>query len=184
MHRARQRWGWVLGLGALLIFCGLVALSDTVAATVVSVILLGWLLLFSAAFHAAHWFRGRDSHPYFDLFNFVLDLVLGFLLLTDPTAGALTLTLVLAAFFLTGGLIRLFGALRGDGPHPVWGAVDGAVAVLLGILLWVHWPTSALWFIGFAVGIELILRGWAWVMLGMKLRQESMAAPPGPQAAA
>jgi uncharacterized membrane protein HdeD (DUF308 family) len=179
LHKVRQRWRWLLGLSIVLILCGVIAVSDAVAATVVSIILLGWLLLFSAAFHAAHWLRGHDSHPYVDMFTCILDLVLGFLLLTDPTAGALTLTLVLAAYFLASGLMRLFGAFTADAPHRLWSIIDGAVAVLLGILLWIHWPTSALWFIGFAVGVELILRGCTWLTLAMKLQREA-TPPPTP----
>jgi len=41
------------------------------------------------------------------------------------------------------------------------------------VLLLVHWPVSALWFIGFAVGIDMIFRGWAWVMLAMRLGKTS-----------
>jgi len=42
--------------------------------------------------------------------------------------------------------------------------------VILGILLWVQWPVSALWFIGFAVGVSLIFDGAAWTSLAMRLR--------------
>jgi uncharacterized membrane protein HdeD (DUF308 family) len=183
LARMRQHSGWLLALGVLLIIGGLVALSDVALATVVSVLLLGWLLLFSAGFHFVQWLRGRNGHPYMDLLTFILDLVLGFLLLTDPAAGAVTLTLVLAAFFLIGGLMRLFGSFSGDVPHKFWLALDGAVSILLGILLWVHWPASALWFIGFAVGIELIFRGWAWIMLSLALSRRSGTPPATGQAA-
>ena len=173
LEHVRQRWSWVLALGLLLILCGLIALSDTVVATVVSVMLLGWLLLFSAAFHAIHLFQAHRLHPFLDLLGFIFDLVLGLLLLTDPAAGALTLTLVLAAFFLASGLMRLYGAASSELPHRGWAALDVAVAVVLGILLWAHWPTSGLWFIGFAIGIELILRGWSWVALALSLRRSA-----------
>jgi uncharacterized membrane protein HdeD (DUF308 family) len=33
------------------------------------------------------------------------------------------------------------------------------------LLLLLRWPMTGLWFIGLAVGIDLIFRGWAWVML-------------------
>jgi uncharacterized membrane protein HdeD (DUF308 family) len=106
--------------------------------------------------------------------GFVLDLVVGAILLSNPAVGALTL--VLAVFFLVGGLMRAFGALSSEVPHRAWAVLDGAIAALLGILLWVHWPVSGLWFIGFAIGIELILRGWAWVMLALALRRRAVAS--------
>ena len=172
-QRLQERRGWFLALGIVLVVLGVLALGDTIAVTLVSMVFLGWLLVISAIVQAFHWLRGREERHLLDLFVFVLDFVVGLILLSNPGAGALALTLVLAVFFLVGGLIRIFGALSSEAPHRAWAILDGAIAALLGILLWAHWPVSALWFIGFAIGVELILRGWAWVMLAMRLRQRS-----------
>jgi uncharacterized membrane protein HdeD (DUF308 family) len=169
------RWGWFLVLGIALIALGVVAFGDVIMVTIVSVALLGWLLILSALFHAVQWLRGREARHFLDLVGLVLDFVVGLVLLSNPALGALTLTLVLAVFFLVGGLMRLFGAISSDTPHRAWTILNGAISALLGILLWIHWPTSGLWFIGFAIGIELILRGWAWIMLAVWLRRWSAA---------
>jgi uncharacterized membrane protein HdeD (DUF308 family) len=173
---ARERWGWFLGLGIALIVLGVLALGDTILVTIVSVAFLGWLLILSAIFHAFHWFQGRQERHFLDLLGFIFDLVVGLILLSNPAVGALTLTLVLAVFFLVGGLMRMFGAASTEAPHRAWAILDGAVSALLGILLWVHWPSSGLWFLGFAIGVELIFRGWAWVMLALWLHRRSAAA--------
>jgi uncharacterized membrane protein HdeD (DUF308 family) len=170
LERISHRWGWFLVLGILQILLGVLALGDTLAVTVISMIFLGWLLILSAILHAIHWFRGRERSFFLDLLGFILDLVVGFILLTNPAAGAVTLTLVLGAFLVAGGAARIFASFSFDIPHRVWAIVDGVVAVVLGILLWVHWPLSGLYFIGLAIGIELILRGWAWVMLAKRMR--------------
>jgi uncharacterized membrane protein HdeD (DUF308 family) len=176
LERLQEHRGWFLVLGIVLVGLGMVALGDTVLVTLVSIRLLGWLLLFSAIFEAVHWFRGREERHFLDLLVFVLDLIVGLILLSNPAAGAFALTLVLAVFFLIGGLMRVFGALSSEAPHRAWAILDGAVSVLLGILLWVHWPSSALWFIGFAIGIGLIFRGWSWIMLALWVRQHSVQA--------
>jgi uncharacterized membrane protein HdeD (DUF308 family) len=171
-ERARSRWGWFLAFGIALIVLGFVALGDTFLVTIFSVAVLGWLLILSAIFHAVQWFRGgREARHYLDLFGFVINLVVGLILVIDPTVGALTLTLVLAAFFLVVGGMQLFTAVANEVPHRGWAILDGAVSLVLGILLFVHWPISALWFIGFAVGVALIFRGWAWIMLALWLRR-------------
>jgi uncharacterized membrane protein HdeD (DUF308 family) len=172
----REHRGWFMVLGMVLVGLGVLALGDTVMVTLVSVALLGWLLIVSAVFQAFHWLRGREDRHFLDLFAFILDLVVGLILSSNPAAGALTLTLVLAVFFLVGGLMRMFGAMSSEAPHRGWVILDGAVSAVLGILLWVHWPSSALWFIGFAVGIGLIFRGWAWVMLAVWLRPGKLEA--------
>jgi uncharacterized membrane protein HdeD (DUF308 family) len=176
LESVREHRGWFLVLGIALVVLGMVALGDTIMVTIVSIALLGWLLIVSAIFHAVQWLRGREEGHLVDLFGFVLDLVVGLILISNPAVGALTLTLVLAVFFLVGGLMRLFAALSSDAPHRGWAVLDGAVAALLGILLWIHWPTSGLWFVGFAIGVELFFRGWAWIMLALWLSPRSVAA--------
>ncbi len=175
-ERIQERRGWFLILGIALVGLGVLALGDTIVVTLVSVVFLGWLLIVSAIFQAVHWLRSHEERHYLDLLVFVLDFVVGLILLSNPAGGALAITLVLAAFFLVGGLMRLFGALSSEAPHRSWALLDGAVSALLGILLWIHWPSSALWFVGFAIGIGLIFRGWAWIMLALWLRQRQAAA--------
>jgi uncharacterized membrane protein HdeD (DUF308 family) len=176
LERIRERRGWFLVLGIILVGLGVLALGDTIIVTLLSVVFLGWLLIISAIIQAVHWLQGREERHWLDLFVFVLDFVVGLILLSNPAGGALALTLVLAAFFLVGGLMRVFGAWSSDAPHRAWAILDGAVSILLGVLLWIHWPSSALWFIGFAIGIGLIFRGGAWIMLALWLRQSGTEA--------
>ncbi len=170
LERIGHKWGWFLALGILLIVVGFLALGDTVAVTVVSVIFLGWLLVLSAVLHVLHWFRGSGQSFFLDLLGFIFDLIVGIILLTNPAVGAAALTLVLAVFFLVGGLMRIVASLSFDAPHRVWAILSGAISAGLGILLWIHWPLSGLYFIGLAIGIELMFRGWAWVMLALRMR--------------
>jgi uncharacterized membrane protein HdeD (DUF308 family) len=92
------------------------------------------------------------------------------LLVTHPTAGALALTLLLAAFFLVGGLFRSIAAISLRFPNRGWALTGGIVGILLGILLWMEWPESGLWFIGMCIGIDMIFHGWAWLMLALAVR--------------
>jgi uncharacterized membrane protein HdeD (DUF308 family) len=171
LERIGHKWSWFLVLGILLIVVGVLALGDTAAVTVISMVFLGWLLIFSAALHAVHWFRAREKSFFLDLIGFIFDLVVGIILLTNPAAGAVALTLVLAVFFLVGGFMRIIASFSFDAPNRAWAILNGIVAAVLGILLWIHWPVSGLWFIGLAIGIELIFRGWAWVMLALRMRR-------------
>jgi len=170
LERIGHKWGWFLVLGIAQIVLGVIALGDTVAVTVVSMIFLGWLLILSAILHVVHWFRAREKSFFLDLLGFIFDLVVGIILLTNPGVGAVALTLVLAVFFIVGGVMRIIASFSFDVPNRVWAILNGVVAAILGIMLWIHWPTSGLWFIGLAIGIELIFRGWAWVMLALRMR--------------
>jgi len=46
-------------------------------------------------------------------------------------------------------------------PFEFWPLLDGLLSSVLGFTLWIHWPATGLWFIGFAIAIGLIFRGWA-----------------------
>ena len=49
---------------------------------------------------------------------------------------------------------------------------------ILGLLLLAQWPVSALWFIGFAVGVDMIFRGWGWIMLALAVQRMPVSVGP------
>ena len=54
-------------------------------------------------------------------------------------------------------------------------AVGGALSLLVGALIWLQWPSSAVWAIGLLLGVNLIFQGAAMVVLSLayrRLRQE------------
>jgi uncharacterized membrane protein HdeD (DUF308 family) len=101
----------------------------------------------------------------------ILDVVVGLMLLQHPGMGALTLTLLLAALFVFGGIFRFITALWLQLPNYGWVAVSAVITFILGVLLWLQWPFSATWFIGFAVGVNFIVAGIAWLALALQLRR-------------
>jgi uncharacterized membrane protein HdeD (DUF308 family) len=167
----RHKWGWFFGLGIVLILLGTIALVIMPAATLATVIVLGWLMVFSGVFEAIHSFQVRGWRGVLlHLVAGLLGIVLGLLIVTHPVAGALAWTMLIASFFLVVGTFRLVAAIRMKFPNWGWAAFDGAITLLLGILLWADWPWSGLWFLGLSIGISLVLRGWANVMLAFALR--------------
>jgi uncharacterized membrane protein HdeD (DUF308 family) len=97
-------------------------------------------------------------------------MVAGFLLLMSPAAGAVVLTLLIAMFFLIGGLFRFVAALVVPLPHRGWILLSGAVTLLLGIFVWRQLPGAGIWLIGTFVGIDMIMIGWSWTMAAMAAR--------------
>ena len=168
----RHKWGWFLVLGIVLILLGTIALVIMPAATLATVMVLGWLMVFSGVFEAIHAFQVRGwQGVLLHLVAGLLGIVLGLLIVTHPVAGAIAWTMLIASFFLVVGTFRLVAAIRMKFPNWAWAAFDGAITLLLGILLWADWPWSGLWFLGLSIGISLVLRGWANVMLAFALRR-------------
>jgi len=167
----RHKWGWFLALGILLVLLGTIALIIMPAATIATVMVLGWLMVFSGVFEGIHALQVRGWRGVLlHLVGGLVGVVLGLLIVTRPVAGALAWTMLFASFFLVVGIFRMLAAIRMKFPHWGWAAFDGAVTFLLGALLWVDWPWSGLWFLGLSIGISLILRGWSYVMLAFALR--------------
>jgi uncharacterized membrane protein HdeD (DUF308 family) len=181
LHELRRNWGWFLVLGILLIVGGILAVGYAFVATVISVVFIGWLLFFDGVVHAIMAFWARRWGGFLrNLLGGVLAIVLGLLLVSRPLAGAAVLTLLIAAFFLVGGVFQLVAAIMMQFPSWPWAMLTGAIDLLLGILIWSEWPSTAEWVIGTFVGIGMIFRGWAYVMFALAVRRHipHASAPP------
>ena len=165
------KWGWLLGLGIVLILVGMFSVAVSVVATIASVLLFGWLLLFTGAMEAVYAFhQSKWTGILLHVVNGVLSVVAGFLLVTNPAAGALVLTLLMAMFFMIGGLFRIITPIVMHLPHRGWLLLSGVVTLLLGVFIWRQLPGAAVWVIGTLVGIDMIFIGWSWVMLALAAR--------------
>src|SRR5260370_14906372 len=170
--------GWLVVLGIIMVVLGIVAFMIATAATMGTVLILGWVLVVSGIVETVQAFRVRRWGGFFlHLIGGVLGVLVGLLIVTHPVAGALAWTLLFASFFTVIGLFRLVAAIRLKFPNWGWAAFDGTVTLLLGILLWAEWPWSGFWFLGFAVGFSLLLRGWSYVMFAIALRSLPMPIP-------
>ncbi len=174
----RQRTGWFVALGVALIVLGVLAIWMAVATTLISVMIFGWLLLIGGFVETIHAFWVRPwSGLLLQLLIGILNIVVGFLMLANPGASALALTLLLAAFFFVGGLFRIILAFSNHFPNRNWALFSGVVNILLGVLIWLQWPASAFWVIGLFIGIDLLITGWWFVALGTAARRLTAAHP-------
>jgi uncharacterized membrane protein HdeD (DUF308 family) len=164
----RRNWGWFFVLGVLEIILGTIAIGASVVTTWAAVVFFGWLLVIGGFVSAAHGFWRKQWRGFFlDLVTGILYVVAGVMMIGEPTAAAVTLTLLIAMFLLMGGIFRIIVALSGHLEHSGWVMLNGLVTAALGILIWRQWPLSGLWVIGLFVGIEMIFYGWSLVMLSL-----------------
>jgi uncharacterized membrane protein HdeD (DUF308 family) len=171
IHEGKKHWGWYMAVGIALIVIGVLAILSQTAATFASIAVLGAFVFIAGIMQivGAFWTRGAGNVILLLLVG-VLDIVVGLMLWQHPVAGALTVTLLLAALFVFGGIFRFISALWLKFPQYGMAAFSGIVTFILGLLLWNQWPNSALWFIGFAVGLNFIFAGLAWSSLALKLK--------------
>lgn len=185
LQELRRNWGWLLLWGILLIILGIVALGDAVLVTFISMFIFGWVLLIAGVVEAVQAIRHRKAGPghlLLHVLNAVLGIVVGTMLLRNSLAGALIITLLLAAYFTVAGVFRIVAALAMRIPGWGWALASGIITLILGILVWARWPLSGLWVIGLFIGIDLIIAGWAQVALAIGARRfpfkRPLHAPP------
>ena len=71
--------------------------------------------------------------------------------------------MIVAALFIVGGLFRAIGAGMIQFPRWGWTVFAGLVSVALGVYLLATWSTASTYFIGLAIGIDLVFDGAALV---------------------
>lgn len=166
-----QSWGWFLLWGVLLLALGIAAIWRSMTATLASMLFFGWILLVGAAIEVAsavmvgHW-AGFFQHT----LAAILFGVLGLIFVLRPAITAEVLTLVMALFFLVGGIFQIVGAAVLGFAGWGWHLADGLITVVLGLMILWQWPASGLWVIGLFIGIDLIFYGAAWIAVALDLR--------------
>lgn len=178
LDQVRRSWGWFLVFGILLIILGVACVAKAQTATTFSILALGWVLAISGVLWLVNSFYAFSWHGFFlYLLNAIIRGVTGYLLIRHPDAGAAGVTMVLAALFIVGGLFRGVGASVIQFPRWGWTVFSGLVSVVLGVYLLVSWPAATTYFIGLAIGIDLIFDGSA--LVGFAGAIHSL---PGPKA--
>ena len=103
----------------------------------------------------------------------VVYLISGLLLIRFPIMGALSLTLLMAGFFVVSGVFRSVWSAVKRFEHWGWVFANGIVNLLLGVFVWSQWPVSGLFIIGLFVGIDLLFIGLGIVMLALQAHRLS-----------
>jgi uncharacterized membrane protein HdeD (DUF308 family) len=160
-----RKRGWYIALGVLLIVLGVIASSAAVATTLISVMALGTILLVAGiGLTVLSFLTGNWSGFLLTLATGILSLIAGFGLLSHPLAGAVVVTATIGMLLMVAGIYRVAASLVMRFPNWGWAVVSGLITLALGSMLIYGWQSTALWFIGLAVGIDLIVHGFSWIM--------------------
>jgi uncharacterized membrane protein HdeD (DUF308 family) len=159
--------------GVLLIVFGMMAIGSPYLAAVALNVVVAWLIVLAGIVHLMLAFRAHGAGSMiWKLLVGIAYLCFGGYLILHPVIGVASLTLALALLFLIEGVldIVLFVKMRPmQGSN--WVLIDGIVTLLLGLLIYMQWPSSSLWAIGTLVGISMIFSGVARVMMSLAVRK-------------
>jgi len=167
----RSYRSWVIAAGIASLALGAAAIISNGTATIASVTVFGGLLVFAGVIQIVHAFQVRTWSGFFIyLLDGIVRSAVGTLMVMYPTSGAQALTLLLSFYFIVAGVFRTIASVILQFPSWGWTVASGLLSVVLGVMLAMQYPTSSQWFIGFAVGLDLILYGWALLMFAAAVK--------------
>ena len=169
----RQTFRSSILFAILLIVLGILAISLPMVASIGVARVISWLILIDGIFQFVYAFRSKGvGHTIWKLLVSLLYIAAGVYLLANPLLGLTGLTLLLAMFFFVEGIVDIgtfVWSHRSDGSE--WLLLHGIVTLILGVMIWRHWPFSSLWALGTLVGISMLLTGITRLMMAMKARR-------------
>lgn len=169
----RANWGWFLALGVVLMIGGALAILLPVASTLATSLFLGVILFASGIMQIIHAFGVKTWGGFFwDLAIGVVQLVGGALIYLNPFAGAVTLTVLIAAVFAAQGITQLLLAFKVR-PHDGWGwlLASGLLAIAVAVMLMMRFPAASLTAPGVLAGISILFSGVSYVMIALAARR-------------
>jgi uncharacterized membrane protein HdeD (DUF308 family) len=176
----RQASTWSIVWGVLLIVLGAMAVGSPMIAAVAVNVVVAWLIVVAGVAHLALAFHARGAGSV--IWRVLVGLAyvaFGVYLIAHPVIGVASLTLVLGSLFLVEGIldIALFFQVRTLGGAS-WILLDGIVTLLLGLMIYLRWPSSSAWAIGTLVGVSLIISGVTRVMMSLAVRKVANTISP------
>ncbi len=170
VHRATA---WSIVLSALMIAAGVLAICIPVIAGVAVTAIVGWVLVFSGLLHVGFaWRSGHAGTVVWEILLGILYGAIGLYLLARPVAGLATLTLAIAFYLLIEGVLEFVLSFRlRPAPGSGWLLFDGVVTLMLAVMIWSTWPSSAAWVVGTLIGISMLFSGISRLMLSLAVRR-------------
>ena len=173
LDEAKKNSGFLIFLGVLTVIFGLVAIGSPLITGVAVAVFVGFLLLASGVARIVHALKSKQwGTGFWGTVIGLLGVAAGLLMIFRPLVGLVTMTMLLAIYFLVDGISEIIAAVRIK-PDQGWGWVlfNGVIAVLLGFMIWRQWPVSGAWAIGLLVGIHILMTGWSMIILGSGARR-------------
>ena len=166
--------------GVSLIILGMLAVGMPFLASVAVSVFVAWLIILAGVLHLSVAFQKHDAGSV--IWRLLIGLAyvcFGVYLVGHPALGVASLTLVLASLFLIEGILNIALFFKVRSAHgSTWFLMDGIITLLLGLMIYVQWPTSSAWAIGTLVGVSMIISGITRVMLSLMVRKAADAAAP------
>lgn len=164
---------WFIALGVIVFLAGGLAAANLFAATVISVLFVGGMMIAGGILEIVHAF-GIKSWGSFILWFLtgVLYTIAGILTFYNPLLATAILTLLIAISLIAAGVTRIWaGISQRHSRGWAWMVAAGILTLLVGLLIMLRWPVNSLWVLGIFLAVDLMFQGLAYITYGLGLRR-------------
>lgn len=146
-------------MGIILIVLGAMMLSAPVVAGMASVLMIGSIMIIAGI---AEIMKGVNTvsgmSKAFWILVGVLTILCGAIVCAHPIFGLGFLTLLLAIYFFTDGVVKIGAAFKYS-VRKAWFVTSGILSFILAFIIWSNWPLSGGWVVGVLVGVNFVTTG-------------------------
>jgi uncharacterized membrane protein HdeD (DUF308 family) len=165
----RKSRGWLIAGSILCVLVGLIALSSPLLFSKLIVQLLGVFALVSGVISLCIAIFDKDVGPRgLNAIFAVVRVGAGLALLSCVRSGLNLITLIFAVYLIVEGIFCIFGAFKIRGQQGwIFILLSGFSTLVIGIMVYAHWPSGSARFLGLFFGISLLLHGLSQLLLGI-----------------
>jgi uncharacterized membrane protein HdeD (DUF308 family) len=163
----QKKSSWIMAIGVLQVILGIFALVFVGFTSLASVIYLGLVFMISGICEVVYGIQMRkEGDLWFHLLFGALTAICGFFVFSSPVSNLIVLTMLVATLFITSGAVMLVGSMIERFASWGWFAAFGVISILAGYMVFKTPLESSTWLIGYLVGLQMIMRGCAWLRMG------------------
>ena len=169
----RQKWGWFLALGLLLLAFGLIAAANLLIATVASVFWVGIMMIAGGVLAIFHAFSVRTwGSTILGVLAGLLYAVAGIFVFVNPAVATAAITITVGLLLVVVGLVRLVIGLQ-ERTTEGWGwvVIGGLITALAGVVIVAGWPGNSIWVLGIFLVVDLLTQGVTYTALALSLKK-------------
>lgn len=171
----KKSYTTILGVGILTLILGIIAIVYPESIGKVSVITLGVFIVIGGILRMVFAIFSASMGSYFMRLLFgIIMLAAGIWIISNPDMGLEALTMVIAIYFILDGITEIgysFSLMPiGGGFYLLF---SGIVSLIIGGLVFYHWPENSTYLLGTYIGIKLALDGLMIALTGGAIKKAS-----------
>ncbi len=165
----------VIYLGLLALLLGIIALAYPAGIGKFSAVVIGVFLILGGFFRLSFAIISFSmGSMIFRYLYAILMIIAGIWIISNPEMGLAVLTMIMAVYFIVDGITEIvyFFSLMliGGGAYML---ISGIAGLILGGLIFFHWPESSNYALGIYLGIKLMIDGLMLSLTAYSIRKSA-----------